>query len=190
VDRRPSDTARAGRMAGFCGLAMIEMADPPRYVAMLDDMVSRSTPFDDWWSGVLTDFADNVLSRERLINIAANQDGGAHVDPGIDEDYAGLSRDNGLGLLQATAAGEIPMPNPVPATIRQIAHEVLKTLIPGYVRYGLAKGYVMGGFGVRGTVRVFKAFVPTPYSISTDVLCACGSGKKVLQCHGAPGVTD
>jgi hypothetical protein len=176
---------------GFCGLAMIEMADPPRYVAMLDDMPSRMTPFSSWWSGVvLTDFAGVFLTRSMLINIAASQDGGAHVDPAVDENYARLSHDNALDLVEARETGETPMPDPVPATIRQIGHEVLKTLIPGYVRFGYAKEQVAGGFGIRGTVSVFKSFSGTPYSISTNVLCPCGSGKKVLQCHGAPGVIE
>jgi hypothetical protein len=173
---------------GFCGLAMIEIVDPPRYVAMLDDMPSRLTPFREWWSGVvLTDHAGNSLSRERLIIIAANQDGGAHVDASIDERYAALSRDNAVGLFQASAGRVNPLPDPVPATIRQIGHEVLKTLEPAYARNAVAKGPVSGGFTRRPYTLVMRAFEPTAFSIGPDELCSCGSGKKVLQCHGAPG---
>lgn len=75
------------------------------------------------------DKAGNTFSRRDIVLAVANQDGGAHVDPELDEDYAALSKDNTLGWHFSVGGTETEFPdNPVPASIRQIAHEVLVTL--------------------------------------------------------------
>ena len=101
---------------------------------MLDDVPrSTVTSFESWWSGtVFRDNSRGTLSRKDLVLIAANQDGGAHVDPALNEVYARLSQDNAMGWSTSGPDGERPMPRPERAAIRQIAHETLKTLKPGY----------------------------------------------------------
>jgi hypothetical protein len=59
----------------------------------------------------------------------AHTDGGAHVDPELEEAYAELSRDNSLGLTFYQNDERLPDTSPVPANVRQIAFEVEKTIL-------------------------------------------------------------
>jgi len=105
------------------------------YIAPLDDVPShRRTNFDQWWNAkVFVVQQDRVLSRRDLVLIAADQDGGAHVDPSLDEFYYDLSKNNALGWVAETNSGAtVPLGSPIFPAIRQIAHEILKSLIWGY----------------------------------------------------------
>jgi hypothetical protein len=86
--------------------------------------------FSKWWKEiVIKDEEGNTFSRQALVLFVANQDGGAHVDPSIDEAYAKLSRHNSLGWV--VSFGDVPLKwddNPVLPSVRQIAEEVLRTL--------------------------------------------------------------
>lgn len=89
-----------GNIGAYHGLVGVQIgAGPGGYVAMLDDtLVRRSLSFDEWWSApVFRDGKGDVLSRRDLVLVAANQDGGAHVDPSLDETYARLTKDNSMG---------------------------------------------------------------------------------------------
>jgi hypothetical protein len=68
------------------------------------------------------------MSRRELILHVAETDGGAHVDPALDEAYMDLSRNNSLGWMLREGDVVRPFPPPVLPCIRQIAHEVLITL--------------------------------------------------------------
>jgi hypothetical protein len=117
------------------GLVFAAIGAPrTRYVAMLDDVpTTRLLPFSDWWNApVFVDQARNVLTREKLVLTAANQDGGGHVDLALDETYYKLSRENALGYVAVENGVARPMEGPEKAAIRQIAHEVLKTIRPEY----------------------------------------------------------
>jgi hypothetical protein len=70
------------------------------------------------------------MSRKDVTLTIANQDGGAHVDGALRADFAALRHENSLGWL--TDQGLPPSNDPGYAAIRQIAHEVLKTMIPQY----------------------------------------------------------
>ncbi|MDQ4502170.1 hypothetical protein [Sinomonas sp. ASV322] len=106
-------------------------------------------PFDQWWNQtVINAPAGHQFSRKKLILTTANQEG-AHVDPGVDDDYYALTRLNSLGvyaggdkenlrLMWASADGkfaeapEIELTSagsPVPASLRQIAWELTQSLI-------------------------------------------------------------
>lgn len=161
----------------------------PRVLAPLDDTMTPATSlrFDAWWHAVaFRDDKSKTLSRKDLILIAANQDGGAHVDPDLNETYARLSKDNSFGWVATTPAGTAPMPGPEKAAIRQIAHEVLKSLVPGY-----GKMPDLGDAGiVFGGATVMK--IDSPHEVATAVIpkvgrnekCPCGSDKKYKKCHG------
>jgi hypothetical protein len=94
----------------------------------------RQVSFSEWWNAVvLTEPKRGIsLCRAEVVLIMANQDGGAHVDPGITHSYAEFSRANALGWMTTDARGTQPLANPERATVRQIAHELLRVLIPGY----------------------------------------------------------
>jgi hypothetical protein len=81
----------------------------------------RGRTFDDWWNQtVIRDAERHEFSRCDLVRVVSNQDGGAHVDLGVDERHYQLTRLNSIGMSR----GDRPRDSPVPATIRQIGCEV------------------------------------------------------------------
>lgn len=145
------------------------------YVAMLDGSPrgeGMSVPFDAWWtSPVVVDTQRRHLSRRDIVLAVANQDGGSHVDSALDPAYHGLSRDNSLGWQLTGPDGSRPMGDPTPATIRQIAHELIKS-IRARRTYSPPK-------------RASAAPNITP---SRNSSCPCGSGRKYKKCHGKGAV--
>jgi hypothetical protein len=95
------------------------------------------TRFKEWWTRiVLEDETQTGFSRRDLVLALANKDGGAHIDPGLDEPYRQLSRHNSFGWVSYTGdqSGQIPQPSDPPrnsvvaASVRQIAFETARTL--------------------------------------------------------------
>ena len=110
----------------------------------------------------------------------ANKHGGAHVDPELDDIYAELSRENSLERMRSSSAGWVPMPGPEHASERQIAHEFIRTFVPGYKPpvQPVRPGWVIGGFELVGE--------PVDLSnVGRNDPCPCKSGKKFKKCHGA-----
>jgi len=86
-------------------------------------------PFADWWNEpVIKSQRGEKFNRREIIGHVSNTDGGAHVDPDLDEAYMNLSRKNSLGWIFTKDGVEIPMKGPELASIRQIAYEVMETL--------------------------------------------------------------
>lgn len=107
-------------------------------------------PIGEWWEQpVMRDAEGRTFSREKLVSYLANTDGGAHVDPGLPEDYHALSRLNSAavhagasGTSFALAFGEAlsveyvrdnnmaftELGSPVPASVRQIAWELMRSI--------------------------------------------------------------
>jgi hypothetical protein len=78
---------------------------------------------------VIEDSAGRHFSRRDLVLAVANKDGGAHVDPQLDDSYVALSRMNSIGFAWIGPNGvSEPLDSPVPASVRQIAYEVAQTL--------------------------------------------------------------
>jgi len=131
------DTALPFNPANLCthhGLVAVKLGSPATYTAWLDGApVANQVSFDNWWNTpVFADLKRRQLTRKQLVLTAADQDGGAHVDPALDEDYAKLVKSNSLNWF-SMGAGEVqPAAGPERASLRQIAHEMLKTLKPGY----------------------------------------------------------
>ena len=117
---------------------------------MLDDLpppAMKYVDFEEWWDkDVFVDNKGRRLSRGQLVLTVADQDGGAHVDPEIDGIYADLSRNNSLAWEAINGQEKRPMEGPERAAIRQIAHEMLKTLKPRYSKKPQhAAGMILGG---------------------------------------------
>lgn len=90
---------------------------------------ARWLPFEKWWNNkVIRDEKGRFFNRRELVLHVADTDGGAHVDPELDEQYMDLSRNNSLGWIIGDGEAGKPFPPPIMACIRQIAHEVLETL--------------------------------------------------------------
>ena len=107
-----------------------------KYIAPLDDLSpardkNRRRSFNNWWKRltIYKDNKNNTFTRSHLVLAVANKEGGAHVAPRLDQCYADLSRFNSLGWKQFAHGEEKDFNNtPILPSIRQIAHEVLKTL--------------------------------------------------------------
>lgn len=173
----------------YSGLTAINLAPgeakEAKYIAFLDNLPPDCPPrwvsFDDWWGGVIfVDRKGNNTSRKDLILAVANKDGGAHVDPVLDEKYADLSRRNSLAWRFSSARGDVPLEGPEKAAVRQIAHEVLKSLNPAMpIMKPNIKGTLFMGVSV-----VVEDKQPTLPKVGRNDPCPCGSGKKYKRCHG------
>lgn len=96
-----------------------------------DEAFNRRVDFDIWWNGgVFWIHGHGEVSRKDLVLAVANQDGGTHVDPVLTKFYADLSRTNALRISGRHEDGR--RHGAELASVRQIAHELLKVLEPGY----------------------------------------------------------
>ena len=84
-------------------------------------------------------FADskgNKLTRRNLVLAVSNKDGGAHVDRRLDKDYADITRFNSLGWRFVQNGNKRHFAtHPELASVRQISHEVLKSLKDEFPEY-------------------------------------------------------
>jgi hypothetical protein len=84
-------------------------------------------PFDEWWEQlVLEDAEGNQFTRKRFILLAANKDGGAHVDPALPDPLAALNLRNSGGWFISNNDGpfEPYESSPFLVTARQIGIEL------------------------------------------------------------------
>lgn len=100
------------------------------YFPLLDEIPelrsNKKVNFEEWWN---KEVLKGPFTREDLILNIAHKDGGAHVDSNLDKKYADLSRNNSMGWEHHGYNGEITTPEGIElVTLRQIAHEVLKSL--------------------------------------------------------------
>lgn len=169
-----------------------------RFVAMLDDIppnLAKWISFDRWWSmPIFVDKDRRVLSRKDVILAAANQDGGAHVDPVLNDAYAALSRDHSLGWISTDGKDTRPIEGAEKAAIRQIAHELIKTLKPNYEKKPNHDALVIvGGMSTVQEARSTAAELPATAivhsaKVGRNAPCPCGSGVKFKKCHGNLGI--
>jgi len=132
----------------YSGLMSVQLdfgKTPPvmRSLPVLDDNGRKLVRFSEWWD-VLPAIRDTnraKFTRRQLVCWMANEDGGSHVDTGLSAAYHYLSRGNALGWWMEGSLGQVSLMGAVDASIRQIAHEALRTfqrrnpeLFPG-VRY-------------------------------------------------------
>lgn len=169
------------------GLVMIAAnGHDSKYIPHLDGGPCRRTiSFAHWWGEtVFVDDHTQALSRRDVVLALANQDGGAHVDPKLNETYARLARDNSLGWTYSDRGSQTPITQAERATMRQIAHEVLATLITGYSKRLEHKADMYFGGAM-----IFEGIPPEwewQRTTGRNSPCPCRSGKKFKKCHGAP----
>ena len=177
----------AGNIGTHGGLVMVAAAGTAtKYVAMLDDVpFQRWLPFKEWWNEtVFMDDRRAFLSRRQLILAVANQDGGAHVDPSLGEVFARLSRHNSLGWTMSDGKSQLAIPKVERAAVRQIAHEILRTLVPTYrMKPAHQAEMIFGG----GMIHEGSSVPPLPSTTKHERNdpCPCGSERKWKQCHRA-----
>ncbi|MCC0031180.1 MAG: SEC-C domain-containing protein [Brucellaceae bacterium] len=188
----------AGNLSSYGGLVQIVVGGSKggRFLPVLDDAPCKRgfVSFDDWWTmAVFTRPSGAPLSRREIILTAANQDGGAHVDPALDEDYRALQNGDYLGWESVDQHGVRKMDGAEKAAIRQIAHEILRTLNPdmpmqtpdpgdaGLIAMGM--GLNEGSFPQIPGLPLFP-INDKPHKVGRNAPCPCGSGRKFKRCHG------
>ncbi|WP_407728490.1 hypothetical protein ACJMCD_28625 (plasmid) [Priestia megaterium] len=87
--------------------------------------------FDHWWNqeSILENGKGDKFTRKDIVLALSNKDGGAHVDMELKRNYGELTRGASTGetFKKGTHSPE-PIKNPHLYTMRQITHEVIKTL--------------------------------------------------------------
>lgn len=184
------ESAGISSYSGLISTTLIDDKTPP-YVPNLDGTYFNKVSFDTWWNDpVFTDLKGTSFSRKDIVLTLANQDGGAHVDPALDEKFLELSRNNSLGHSTNSGGKWEPLKTPELAAVRQIAHEALKSLIPGYKKNLELKGdgYLIGGGGIQIIPADETASKRNPKGIKAKIgrnaPCPCGSSKKYKKCCG------
>lgn len=130
-------------IAPYLGLVALKIGgvNIGEYSAHLDDLseerLNKKLLFDAWWTKIIIKDTKHILfTRKNLVLNVANKDGGAHIDPNIDKEYAELSRFDSMNWKRVVEGIEHPFKNrPELASIRQITHEVLKTLKDEFPEY-------------------------------------------------------
>jgi len=163
-----------------------------KYIPMLDDTLTspRWCAFDEWWSEIVfKDDQGSTLTRGDLIRTVRDQDGGGHVDSSLESTYARLSRENSLGWVMQKENSPTPILNAEMAALRQIGHEILKTLLPDYKRKPVDDAdFFFGGSMV--TPGAKPPPLPKRQKIGMNSSCPCGARdengkpKKFKRCHG------
>ena len=128
---------------GLVGLKLSSSSLIGKYYAPLGDSNPRRPckfiKFSDWWNeNIIVDKNNQTFNRRELVLALSNKDGGAHVDPELDEPYANLTRGNSVGWLSLSSSekNDIPMLDVEKHSIRQIAYEVIKSVIKMKCRHG------------------------------------------------------
>jgi len=140
------DTARdldPRNLLGESTLTYMEMrigeGEMCKYSPNLDDSPANQNlkvPFDVWWNKkVIKDQPGTTFSRKDLILSVCHKDGGAHIDARLNEKYGDLTRNNSLGVIYELKNSSGPIPGIELASVRQIAHEVLKSLADEFPEY-------------------------------------------------------
>jgi hypothetical protein len=196
-----------GNLMPYGGLIQTAMGSSgAMHLPYLDDSLPtakpRGIPFGEWWNRPIFRNDDGqLLTRSDLVRSVADQDGGAHVDPGLNEVYARLSREAGMGWIYEGPAGAHLVRPPELAAVRQIAHEVIKTFDPLYIRHPkLPEGSILVGAtafreatpeGIAEYERQQRMLRPSPVTITRtgpkigrNDPCPCRSGIKYKKCHG------
>jgi hypothetical protein len=166
----------------------------PRYIPVLErgPFPMLQSDFDKWWNGiVLIDGKGIRFTRKELVLSLANQDGGAHVDPTLDEKYASLSRNNSFGWATISDDEKKPLIGIELSAVRQITHEILKTLDQDYApKIAPLSGFCIGMMNPDIPGLQFRFDTPHgPVQLDRrgtgrNDPCPCRSGKKYKKCHG------
>ncbi|OFZ15346.1 MAG: hypothetical protein A2X86_17680 [Bdellovibrionales bacterium GWA2_49_15] len=133
-----------GNLLSFHGLVGIKMhVDPIPELSKttyerkvpLELNLAKHLTFDDWWNEVvLNDRKGGKFTRKSLVLAVANQDGGSHVDPEMDEDYYKLTAMESMGITKFSGPVEnhvhgVPLDNKVELeSIVAIGDELVRSI--------------------------------------------------------------
>jgi hypothetical protein len=101
-------------------------------VAMELPFANPDLPFEAWWTSPIgVDGAHVTWNRKRFILTAANQEGGAHIDPMQELDVRALEEENSMGWTFSdpwVGTDQPALNGPMLPSIRQISYELQRTL--------------------------------------------------------------
>jgi hypothetical protein len=111
------------KMGGGGGSYFAPLADT------MPEQPNKYILFPDWWNKVvIKDSNKNTFNRRELVLALANKDGGAHVDPDLDQAYADLTRNNSVGWVFSNGTDSSPINEVELYSVRQIAYEVIASV--------------------------------------------------------------
>jgi len=93
-------------------------------------MNGRSLSYDDWWNEVvLNDGLSQALTREKIIRILRDKDGGAHYDANVSDPLVIAALKGEISGFNYQSGGITrPVPFSLEYTMRQIAEELRRTI--------------------------------------------------------------
>ena len=127
---------------GLVGLKAGGDSDGSYFSPLADGAPSRPykyIKFVEWWNEtVIVDGKREKFNRRDIVLALSNKDGGAHVDPELDEAYANLTRNNSVGWVYSDGINQRPIMDVEKYSIRQIAYEVLESIYRLKAKHGIA----------------------------------------------------
>ena len=195
-----ADAPVTDSVVSYHGLVIIEVGPDGHMtpIAPLDLPNASERPrveFERWWnSPIFIDAKQKRLSRRDLVLTIADQDGGAHVDPVLESTYADLARQNSIGWeIRDEGTSSRPLSGIELIAVRQIGHEILKSLLPGYVKNTVSRPGTFG-FGSLSVVDITEEVAERrkiaraeaeKNSLSRNAPCPCGQPRRYKYCCGS-----
>lgn len=113
----------------YDGMSLIQVAGPSNTItirpALDSSLIHRFVSARDWWTEEIYVHDQTRLCRKNIVLVAANQDGGAHVDHSLDVEYAQFKQ--GIWFAPITPNTAANMPEPQLIFLRQMAYEILNS---------------------------------------------------------------
>lgn len=127
---------------GLVGLRIGGDSGGSYYAPLGDGPPSRTykfVKFPEWWNeSVIVDGKKQKFNRRELVLALSNKDGGAHVDPELDEAYANLTRKNTIGWVCSDGTNDSPLMDVEKHSIRQVAYEIMESIARMKSKHGVA----------------------------------------------------
>ncbi len=153
--------AQVVQATGFAGMIALQLMQQC-FIACLNGTTRKRVPFETWWNSPIlklppeADVDERTVNRRSVVKKMANEDGYAHYCEKATQYWVDL-KGKGTGIL----VGSFPGPDPptiirtdqlrhprwiAQATVRQIGHEVLCSMLPDYSKLpGSLPGPAFGG---------------------------------------------
>ena len=126
----PNSLAFGSRPRMFNGMGQFSIGpDGSQYFPKLGDGIfCHDLPVDNWWLEIVLILdPDTMVSRKDVVLVAANKDGGAHVDSKLTPYYERLIQSEDLGCFTDEHGSRAPISGHHYVALRQIGYELLSS---------------------------------------------------------------
>ena len=181
IPRKPEKLGAAGKHGDWIRTAKLDGRPIP--FAPLDlSWYARWLPFADWWNEIVfLDDERNALSRKDIVVLVAGKDAGSNFDLNLTFAYQRLSMHETWGFAEDRGAEAVKPAER--AAVRQVVHELLRTLLPPYRKLPKQTNDARLASAMDKACER-PADVPPMQTFRRNDVCPCGSGKRVKFCHG------